>query len=119
MVDQKQSALLGLSFQELSSSMQDFGEPLFRGRQMFDAIYRQRLTSVDHISTLPQNLRDRLKSSGFEIGVPKIENRFESIDGTVRYLISFSDGQSVETVWMPEGDGGEAGDGTESGDEEA
>src|SRR5205085_11482866 len=26
------------------------------------------------------------------------------------------DGQSVETVWMPEGDGGEAGDGTDSGD---
>ena len=30
----------------------------------------------------------------------------------------FSDGQSVETVWMPEGDGGEAGDGSDSGDEE-
>jgi 23S rRNA (adenine2503-C2)-methyltransferase len=30
-------------------------------------------------------------------------------------LIGFSDGQSVETVWMPEGDGGETGDGTEAG----
>src|SRR5207248_9136039 len=28
------------------------------------------------------------------------------------YLVSFPDGQSVEAVWMPEGDGGEAGDGT-------
>src|SRR5215469_13530316 len=119
MADQKQSVLLGLSFQELSSSMQDFGEPSFRGRQMFDAVYRQRLTSVDQISTLPQTLRERLKSNGFEIGVPKIENRFQSTDGTVRYLMSFGDSQSVETVWMPEGDGGEAGDGTESGDEEA
>lgn len=99
--------------------MQDFGQPGFRGRQIFDAVYRRRLTSVDQILTLPQTLRERLKSSGFEIGVPKIEKRFQSIDGTVRYLISFSDGQSVETVWMPEGDGGEAGDGTESGDEEA
>ncbi len=33
-------------------------------------------------------------------------------------LLAFADGQSVETVWMPEGDGGEAGDGSESGDEE-
>jgi 23S rRNA (adenine2503-C2)-methyltransferase len=34
----------------------------------------------------------------------------------VRYLIAFADGQSVETVWMPEGDGGEAGDGSEAGE---
>ncbi|MGZ5127798.1 MAG: 23S rRNA (adenine(2503)-C(2))-methyltransferase RlmN, partial [Burkholderiales bacterium] len=41
---------------------------------------------------------------------------FTSADGTIRYLFAYSDGQSVETVWMPEGDGGEAGDGSESGD---
>jgi 23S rRNA (adenine2503-C2)-methyltransferase len=34
----------------------------------------------------------------------------------VRYLVAFADGQTVETVWMPEGDGGEAGDGSEAGD---
>jgi len=41
---------------------------------------------------------------------------FSSSDGTTRYLFAFADGQSVETVWMPEGDGGEAGDGSETGD---
>ncbi len=49
---------------------------------------------------------------------PRIEKKFVSTDGTVRYLLAFADGQSVETVWMPEGDGGEAGDGSQSGDEE-
>jgi 23S rRNA (adenine2503-C2)-methyltransferase len=39
------------------------------------------------------------------------------VDSTVRYLIACADGQTVETVWMPEGDGGEAGDGTEAGDQ--
>jgi 23S rRNA (adenine2503-C2)-methyltransferase len=48
--------------------------------------------------------------------MPRIENRFVSQDGTVRYLIAFADGQSVETVWMPEGDDGEAGDGSEAGE---
>ena len=33
----------------------------------------------------------------------------------MRYLLAFPDGQSVETVWMPQGDGGEAGDGSEAG----
>jgi len=32
--------------------------------------------------------------------------------------MAFADGQSVETVWMPEGDFGEAGDGSEAGTEE-
>jgi 23S rRNA (adenine2503-C2)-methyltransferase len=119
MAGQKQSALLGLSFQELSSHVLTLGEPAYRGRQMFEAIYRQRLTSVEQISTLPQSFREQLKNSGCDIGLPKIEKRFQSIDGTVRYLMLLTDGQSVETVWMPEGDGGEAGDGTEPGDEEA
>ena len=56
------------------------------------------------------------QAKGVSVGLPRIENRFVSQDGTVRYLIAFADGQSVETVWMPEGDGGEAGDGSEAGD---
>jgi 23S rRNA (adenine2503-C2)-methyltransferase len=31
----------------------------------------------------------------------------------VRYLFRLQDGETVETVWMPEGDGGEEGDGSE------
>jgi len=48
------------------------------------------------------------------VGLPRIEQRFLSQDGTVRYLIGFPDGQSVETVWMPEGDGGEADEALET-----
>jgi 23S rRNA (adenine2503-C2)-methyltransferase len=67
---------------------------------------------------LPLAFRQQLSGSGYSVGLPKIEKRFVSSDGTVRYLLLFSDGQSVETVWMPEGDGGEAGDGSEDGDAE-
>jgi 23S rRNA (adenine2503-C2)-methyltransferase len=81
-----------------------------------EAIFQQRVESIEQISTLPQPLRVKLAEEGWSIGAPKIEQRFVSQDGTVRYLIAFADGQSVETVWMPEGDGGEAGEGTEAGD---
>lgn len=93
------------------------GQPAFRGRQLLDAIYRQRLTSVEAISTLPNYFRDALVSRGDSVGLPEIKNRFSSEDGTIRYLLEFADGQSVEAVWMPEGDGGEAGDGSEAGNE--
>jgi 23S rRNA (adenine2503-C2)-methyltransferase len=111
--------LLGYSFQELSALVEQREQPPFRARQLWEAIYSQRLTSLEDVSTLPKSLRAAMIGEGFRIGLPEIEKRFTSVDGTVRYLLRFSDGQSVETVWMPEGDGGESGDGSDAGDEEA
>ncbi len=53
------------------------------------------------ISTLPLELRRDL-ASAHAIGTPSIERRFESVDGTRRYLLALEDGQTVETVLMPE-----------------
>lgn len=115
MIEAKSSALLGLTVDELTSLVEGLGQPLYRGHQVFDAIYRQRVESVGQISTLPTDFRHSLEQTGILLGVPSIEKKFTSSDGTVRYLVAFVDGQSVETVWMPEGDGGEAGDGSEAG----
>jgi 23S rRNA (adenine2503-C2)-methyltransferase len=109
--------LLGCDQNELDELVVQAGQPEYRGRQLFEAVYRQRLATVDEISTLPAELRRQFVSQGIGVGMPKIVNRFTSVDGTVRYLIGFEDGASVETVWMPEGDGGESGDGSEAGDE--
>lgn len=113
-----QLELLGLSLQELTGVALEDGQPSYRGQQLFEALYRQRLRRLDEISTLPAAYRQQMLEKGLATGLPEIDKRFVSTDGTIRYLIRFSDAQSVETVWMPEGDGGEAGDGTEAGDEE-
>jgi len=118
MISKLPMPLLGLTFQELRRIVADAGEPAYRATQLFEALYAQRVDDVVNMTTLPTDFRDSLKSQGLRVGLPKIENKFVSSDGTVRYLLSFADGQSVETVWMPEGDGGEAGDGSEAGDEE-
>ncbi len=110
--------LLSLSNEQLSEVLEGLDQPAYRLRQLLDGLYRQRWTSLDHFSTLPLSLRRQFTDAGYSVGHPNIEKRFTSSDGTVRYLFEFSDGQSVETVWMPEGDGGEAGDGSDSGDEE-
>jgi 23S rRNA (adenine2503-C2)-methyltransferase len=117
MQDSSQIALLGLDRNELATLVESMSERPFRARQIADSVYRQRVESIEQISTLSQELRAKLAEEGVVIGLPRIENRFVSQDGTVRYLIAFADGQSVETVWMPEGDGGEAGDGSEAGQE--
>jgi 23S rRNA (adenine2503-C2)-methyltransferase len=109
--------LLGMDREELATLVSEAGQPAYRAKQIMDAVYRLRVESLEEISTLPQEFREKLSASGVEVGAARIEKKFESVDRTVRYLIGFGDGQSVETVWMPEGDGGEAGDGSEAGEE--
>ena len=113
----KEFELFGRDLDELHEFMERNGQPSYRARQLFEGLYRQRVASMDEISTLPQALRSSLQERGFAVGLPSVQNKFVSRDGTVRYLIGFSDGQTVETVWMPEGDEGETGDGTDAGDE--
>lgn len=113
MADKKKLELLGLDFQELSSLMESLAQPAYRAGQLFHGVYRERRTGFDKLTTLPLALRRQLSFAGWTIGQPEIQKRFTSSDGTVRYLMQFSDGQTVETVWMPEGDGGEEGDGSE------
>jgi 23S rRNA (adenine2503-C2)-methyltransferase len=116
MVKPLTSTLLGMDREEITALVSEAGEPSYRVKQIMDALYRQRVETLEEISTLPQGFRERLSQGGVAVGAARIENKFVSQDGTVRYLIGFGDGQSVETVWMPEGDGGEAGDGSEAGE---
>jgi 23S rRNA (adenine2503-C2)-methyltransferase len=112
------SELLGLSLQQLNEVVAKIGDLPYRARQLFDGLYRQKWSSLERFTTLSLAFRQTLAEAGFAVGLPRTERKFVSADGTVRYLLAFADGESVETVWMPEGDGGEAGDGSDSGDEE-
>src|ERR1700722_2111993 len=90
---------------ELTDIQQALGstEPTFRARQIYEAVFRPRITGLPAISNLPKALPARL-GSDLPLGLPQIERRYDSIDGTRRYLLRLGDGKTVETVWMPEGD---------------
>jgi 23S rRNA (adenine2503-C2)-methyltransferase len=113
------NSLIGLTAEELTTMVLEAGQPAYRGQQLFDALYRQRIEGLGEISTLPRDYRARLEEQGWRVGLPGISRKFVSSDGTVRYLMELADGETVETVWMPEGDDGETGDGSEAGDEVA
>src|SRR5579884_1657208 len=114
----EQCELLGLDLQELTEISKGCAQPAYRGRQLWQALYQQRAESIDSVSTLPLNFRRGLTDQGYSIGGASIQKRFISSDGTIRYLMRLADSETVETVWMPEGDGGESGDGTHAGEEE-
>ena len=108
--------LFGLDSTAIIELMGDLGEPIFRARQLSEGLYRQRLTHLDQFTTLPLTLRQRLAAEGWSIGRPTIAQTFTSADQTERYLINLpidafvTEPQTVETVWMPEGDNGESGE---------
>jgi 23S rRNA (adenine2503-C2)-methyltransferase len=74
-------------------------QPGFRARQIYDAVYRRKISDLSYVSNIPKALRGDL-----ELGLPEVERRYESVDGTRRYLLRLTDGKTVETVWMPEGE---------------
>src|SRR6266536_218774 len=117
MSQQMPKNLLGLDLQELAALVGNAGEPAYRAQQIFHALYSQRILSLEQATSLPKEFRSTLTAAGVSLGMPSIQKRFVSADGTVRYLIELSDSETVETVWMPEGDAGESGDGSEAGEE--
>jgi 23S rRNA (adenine2503-C2)-methyltransferase len=112
-------ALFGLGLAELTQVMAALGQKPYRARQVYDALYKQRVASLDEMTTLPQELRARMSADGWRVGLPEMVQTAKSVDGTERYLMRMADGETVETVWMPDGDGGERGDGSEAAVEEA
>lgn len=93
--------LLGLTLDELRRLAAAWGEPAYRGQQLFHALYVERLFDVRRLTSLGRALRERLARET-SVTLPSIERRYASADGTVRYLLRLADGKTVETVWMPE-----------------
>lgn len=77
--------------------------PAFRSRQLYEAVYKNRVSSIDDISNFPKDLRASLGQS-HSLALPEVQSRFDSVDGTQRYLLKLEDGKTVETVLMPEGE---------------
>jgi 23S rRNA (adenine2503-C2)-methyltransferase len=90
-----------MSQAELSSLVEDLGEPSFRGRQIFAALHRRRLRSFDEMTDLPKEFRAKLNERA-TLSTLTVESRYLSEDGTRRYLMKTHDGFPVETVFIPE-----------------
>ena len=95
-------AEIGAMLDAVSGGASGGSQPRFRARQIYDAVYRQRVAGLDSITNLPKPLRERLQSQT-ALGLPMVERVYDSSDGTRRYLLKLDDGKTVETVWMPIG----------------
>ena len=95
--------LLGLNREELENLAVELGQPRYRGRQLYHAIYARRARDLVTLTDLHRHFRETL-AAAHEIAYPHVDREFASRNGAVRYLFRLADGKSVETVYMPEDD---------------
>ena len=93
--------LLGMSREELEAFAEAHGQPRYRGRQLYHWIYARRKREFSALTDLGKEFREQL-SAGHRIAYPDLGREFRSRDGCARYLLGLEDGNSAETVYMPE-----------------
>lgn len=87
----------------LAAALDALGAPSYRARQVERWLYGKGAASFGEMTDLAAALRDAL-ASAYSLGVPELLERQESSDGTRKYLWRLTDGVTVETVGLPEGD---------------
>jgi 23S rRNA (adenine2503-C2)-methyltransferase len=89
-----------LDYSALQSLLEDWGEPAYRARQLWEWLYVHLADSFDQMTSLPKSLRERLASET-TIGVPEVADTLSSEDGEARKdLLRLADGETVEAVLM-------------------
>ncbi|MCS7082083.1 MAG: 23S rRNA (adenine(2503)-C(2))-methyltransferase RlmN [Bacteroidetes bacterium] len=95
--------LYGLSLSELEALMCAWGEPAYRGRQLFQWIYQKQAESFQAMSSLPKRLRERLAVEA-RLERIRLERLQRASDGTVKFLFRLRDGRAIESVLIPDFD---------------
>jgi 23S rRNA (adenine2503-C2)-methyltransferase len=76
-------------------------DPPFRATQIYKSVYQRSFDTFALMTDLPKSLRAALAEE-WDIKLPVVHRRFDSTDGTRRYLVRLSDGELAETVYIPE-----------------
>ncbi|WP_241158442.1 23S rRNA (adenine(2503)-C(2))-methyltransferase RlmN [Cohnella candidum] len=87
------------SLEELQEWTKEQGEPAFRAGQIYDWLYVKRAGSFEEMSNLPKPFRMKLEESFGFVTLTELA-KFESKDGTVKYLFGLHDNHAIETVLM-------------------
>lgn len=85
---------------ELAAWLKQQGQPSFRTKQIFVALYQTFRASAEEITTLPLDLRQQLADT-FAFNALEPVRSIESVDGqTIKTLFKLRDGHFIEAVLM-------------------
>ncbi|HTG72640.1 MAG TPA: 23S rRNA (adenine(2503)-C(2))-methyltransferase RlmN [Terriglobia bacterium] len=75
--------------------------PPYRATQIFKSVYQRWTGTFEEMTDLPKQARSEL-AAAWNLQAPRIHRRFDSTDGTRRYLVPLDDAELAETVFIPE-----------------
>jgi 23S rRNA (adenine2503-C2)-methyltransferase len=88
-----------LTLEQWKQWLQSSGEAAFRAGQIFDWLYVKRVQSFADMSNLSKGLRQKLEEQFQFVALTEVA-KYQSADGTVKFLFELSDAQAIETVIM-------------------
>ena len=94
-----QKALLGKTLPELTTWVEQQGQPSYRGKQLYQWLYQKGVRSLEEISVFPKQWREQI--ADYPIGRSEIYQRTIAPDRTRKYLLRLQDGLLIETVGIP------------------
>ena len=92
--------LLGTTLDELVSLFAHWEQSAYRAKQVVEWVFRRRVTSIDEMTNLSRELRERLAQQ-FTLRTMTIQSVTGSKDTTRKFLLKLHDGRFVETVLIP------------------
>ena len=95
----KKRSIYSLQLHELKDWLSENGEKPFRAEQIFEWLYKKRITTFEDMSNVSKGLRDKL-AHHFELTTLDTAIQQTSSDGTIKFLFELHDGYSIETVLM-------------------
>ena len=95
--------IVGQSSKELEDALASINEKPFRGKQIFDWVYKKQIYDFSKMSNLPSYLREKLKSNKIHpLNLIKGEN--SSTKKTKKFLFQLETGEQIESVLMEHGE---------------
>ncbi len=85
---------------ELESYFLELGEKKFRAKQLFEALHKQKIKSLDELTTFSKDLKEKIAMSSEIYGVHKVLELKSKLDETRKYLFELHDGNVIESVLM-------------------
>lgn len=92
-------SIYGLTLDQLAIWLEERGHKKSRAAQVWDWLYRKRVTSFSSMQDVNQECLELLEEN-FAILTLKVHTKQESADGTVKFLFQLEDGNLIETVLM-------------------
>jgi 23S rRNA (adenine2503-C2)-methyltransferase len=89
-----------LQLHEFEATVREFGEPVYRARQIADWLYQKRVQTFNEMTDLPRELRARLAAL-FTFSKIDVVRVLGSPDTTRKFLFRLSDESLIETVLIP------------------